>query len=259
MVTGNQEILITLLGGAFLLLILVIVVVIATMRYPNRKQDHMLDLQRMKLEGAQQLLKVKVEVQEEIFKDVSQEIHDNIGQILSLVKLNLHAVRVKDRKSADQISTTIELVNRALGDLRNLSKRINADFITQQSLSCLLQREVDTINKAPVAFTLTVQTEGNEVNLVPEKKLVTFRIAQECLQNAIKHSKASTIKLYIQFSAGQCTITITDNGVGFHYESVKTGNGFTHLRSRASAIQASLNIDSAPGVGTCIRIVIPLS
>jgi signal transduction histidine kinase len=257
MVESNQEIFATLIAGTVLLLLFIALLVIAAVRYQNRKRAHVLDVERMKYEAEQQVLKTRLEVQEKTLTDVSREIHDNIGQILSVVKLNLHTLQAKPEKVGEQVPGTLELVNSAIKDLRNLSKVLNADFISKQPLSGLLQREVDVINRAG-NLVLSFQQKGEEPALNQQKQLIIFRIAQECLQNTIKHAQATHVLIDLEFLPTQLKLSIQDNGIGFDFEKAKNGNGYTNLMARAAIIGATLNVVSRPGQGATVSILVPL-
>jgi signal transduction histidine kinase len=257
MSTTDAEVIFTLISGTFLLLFFVVVVIIAAIRYQNRKQRHVAEMERLKQEAEQLMLKTRLEVQEKTLTDVSREIHDNIGQILSVVKLNLYTIQNKPEKIHEQIPDTLELVNNAIKDLRNLSKVLNADFISKQPLTSLLQREVDVINRAG-AFELSLQQQGEEPALNQQNQLILFRIAQECLQNAIKHAQATRVLIELDFLPSQLKLSIQDNGIGFDFEKAKYGNGYTNLMARASIIGASLQVFSSPGQGATISILVPM-
>jgi two-component system, NarL family, sensor kinase len=257
MSTTDEEVIFTLISGTFLLLFLVVVVIIAAIRYQNRKQRHIVEMERLKQEAEQLMLKTRLEVQEKTLTDVSREIHDNIGQILSVVKLNLYSLQSKPEKVNEQIPDTLELVNNAIKDLRNLSKVLNTDFISKQPLTSLLQREADVINRAG-AFELSLQQKGEEPALNSQKQLIIFRIAQECLQNTIKHAKATRVQIELDFLPSQLKLSIQDDGIGFDFEKAKHGNGYTNLMARASMIGATLQVKSRQGQGATISILAPL-
>ena len=145
---GQQDVIATLIAGTLLLLFFASVIVVAAARYQRRKQLHEREIRRIKEEIERELLKTRLEVQEKTLGDVSREIHDNIGQILSVVKLNLHAIRPDSNNIPDLVTNSIGLINNAITDLRNLSKVLNSDFITNHSLGSLLEREVEIVNKA---------------------------------------------------------------------------------------------------------------
>jgi signal transduction histidine kinase len=254
---ADKEILVTLIGGTLLLLFFVIVVIIAAIRYQNRKQRHLVDLQRLKHEADQLVLKTRLEVHEKTLTDVSREIHDNIGQILSVAKLNLHTMQQKPEVIESQVPLTIDLINNAIKDLRNLSKVLNTDFVQKQSLATLLQREVEVINHAQVVK-LALNVQGEEKTLLPERQLIIFRIAQECLQNVIKHAKASEVTIELAYEDHTCLLSVEDDGIGFDATLAKQGNGYTNLMARAGILGAKLDIDSVLGRGSKISLTVPL-
>lgn len=258
MLSSDEEILITLISGTFLLLFFVVVIIIAATRYQNRKQQHMADVQRLQHEAEQMVLKTQLEVHEKTLTDVSREIHDNIGQILSVVKLNLHAIEQRPDSTTQQMPLTIDLLNNAIKDLRNLSKVLNADYANKQSLQSLLQREVEVINHAQI-FTINLEVSGDEQPLPTNKHLVVFRITQECLQNAIKHAQAKTVDIRLRYTLDQCAIDIEDDGVGFEVTQAMQGNGYTNMVARAAIIGAQLDVNSIPGKGSKISLTVSLS
>jgi signal transduction histidine kinase len=257
MITTDEEIIITFIAGTLLLLSLVIVVIVAAIRYQNRKQRHVVELERLKHEADQLVLKTRLEVHEKTLTDVSREIHDNIGQILSVAKLNLHTLQQKPETLDNQVPLTLDLLNNAIKDLRNLSKVLNTDFVQKQSLATLLQREVDVINHAQVVK-LSLKVEGEEKAIVPERQLVIFRIAQECLQNVIKHAKATEVALELSYEDKTCRLSVLDNGIGFDVDMAKQGNGYINLMARAGILEAKLDVDSTLGKGSKVSLTVPL-
>jgi two-component system, NarL family, sensor kinase len=253
----DSEIIVTLVAGTLLVLMLTGLIIVAVVRYQDRKNKHLLDLERMKIEAEQQLLKTKLEVHEKTLLDVSREIHDNIGQGLAVVKLNLNAIKLEDPKMAARVSTAMDQVNRSITDLRNLSKVLSSDYISKESLSTMLEREADVINKAQT-FEMTLKIEGEEPTIPSEKRLIIFRMAQESIQNAIKHSKAKRIQVSLGFPEGQCLLNVEDDGQGFDMGNYIRGNGLTNLQSRATVIKGSLDVKSQLGSGTKISLTVPV-
>lgn len=257
MVTTDEEVVFTLISGTVLLLFFVVVVIVAVTRYQNRKQRHLTDVQRLQHEAEQLVLKTRLEVHEKTLTDVSREIHDNIGQILSVVKLNLHAIQNRPETTTEQMPLTIELVNNAIKDLRNLSKVLNAEYANKQPLTTLLKREVEVINHAKM-FTINMEVAGDEQPLPTDRNLVVFRIAQECLQNVIKHAQASIVDIKVSYSDQTCVVDVEDNGIGFDVSQAKQGNGYTNLMARTGLIGAQLDVNSILGKGSKITLTVPL-
>jgi signal transduction histidine kinase len=156
----------------------------------------------------------------------------------------------------EHVSGSIDLMNSAITDLRNISKMLSADYISTQSLPTLLQREVEVINKSQM-FDMELITQGEERPIDPEKQLIIYRIAQECIQNAIKHSEAKKIQISFQFLPHVFALEVADDGKGFIYDKNKQGNGLTNLNARVAIIGAKLTIKSKPGEGTRILLSTP--
>lgn len=161
------------------------------------------------------MLKAHLEVQEQTFLTISQEIHDNIGQILSLTRLNISTIVPQDHQAAQRkIAASKELLDQAIEDLRNLSKRLNAEFVRQQPLSESLAFQLNLIQKTGVHHT-HFERDGEEVALEPEKQLLLLRIAQEALNNVIRHAEANNIWVALHYLPGIIRVSIKDDGKGY--------------------------------------------
>lgn len=258
MVTPDNEVVITVVAGSGLLIALTIVVIIAAARYQVRKQRHLADLRHMKLETEQLLLKTKFEVQEKALTDVSREIHDNVGQLLALLKMSIHAIKASDAASEGKRVTSTELVNRVITEVRALSKLLNADYISQQSIADMITREVDYIKRSSV-LEVHFSTDGVEPSILPGKKLVIFRIAQECIQNALKHAQAQRLNISVFFTDNNLRLQIQDNGIGFDPSMIEAGNGLLNLKARAKAIGGTLEISTKPMSGCLITLAVSIN
>jgi len=211
----------------------------------------------MKTEYEQTIFKSQLEIQEQTFKNISQEIHDNIGQVLSLAKLNLNVI--PKNEASEKIELTEELLSKAINDLRDLSKSLSAEKIADTGLINALEHEMSIIEK--VTKNIKVQFSYNEgpVLISREQIIVTFRIIQELLQNIIKHANASIIKLELIGSENKTTLLLEDNGIGFEKEDLeenKTGIGLKNIQQRCKLIGADFYLDSKRGHGTYIKIII---
>ncbi|MDJ1504465.1 sensor histidine kinase [Xanthocytophaga agilis] len=211
----------------------------------------------------QELLRTRLEIQEQTLHYISQEIHDNIGQILSLVKLNLNTVGpVKDEKLQSKLINTKDLVGKALQDLRDLSKTLNTDIIIQSNFSEAIEFELESIQKTG-ACTTYMEVKGVERKLDAQKQIIIFRIAQEVLNNIIKHAKAQEIQAFIDYRLDSFELIIKDDGTGFDMEELKgadlyeKGSGINNIYTRAKMIQAEVTINSIIQEGTTFRLFIP--
>lgn len=223
----------------------------------NRRNNNLFLKERelIKKETENQLLRSRVEIQELTLKTISQEIHDNIGQLLSLVKLNLHSL--SKRLGDDSLHETYILISQVISDLRNLNSTFNPDFVLRDGVMAAIDRELAFINRTK-AYQVEFKKAGDFNYLGHEHQVMLFRMVQEILQNAVKHSKATEIKLQVEKGKKTTTISVSDNGCGFSLNTAKNkGMGISNLESRAKLLHGNLSIFSYPGAGTNVSITVP--
>lgn len=225
----------------------------------RRRILHQKEMFNLKAEYEQVILQAQLEIQEQTFRNISQEIHDNIGQVLSLAKLNLNALH--HNSSKEQLDVTEQLLGKAIADLRDLSKSMLGEKITDLGLVTAIENELKLIGK-----TLSIQTrlsyDENEVMVSDEQTIVVFRMVQEIFSNCLKHAKASTLEVNITTENNKTCISIADNGIGFDMgclDEKQTGIGLKSMQQRAKLINASLQINSSPGNGTQVNICLQQS
>lgn len=199
-----------------------------------------------------QLLKSRVEIQENTLKTVSQEIHDNIGQLLALVKLNLYSAAAKYKdESLDQ---TYSLLGDVIVDLRNLNKTFNPDYVLRDGLLEAIEREVAILNRTQ-RFKIEFEKEGDTDFIKGEKEVILFRMIQEALHNVMKHANAKNIEIKARSNPKMAMFSVSDDGNGFQQCNAKPfGMGLANLEERARLIDAKLEIFSYPGEGTNVII-----
>jgi signal transduction histidine kinase len=211
----------------------------------------------LKAEFEQTVLLAQLEIQEQVLRNISQEIHDNIGQVLSLAKLNLNTIESKF--TPEKIMLSEELLGKAIADLRNVSKSLFSKKITEMGLIHAVQNELNMIARISSLHT-KLTAPANDPILTGEQAIILFRIIQETLNNIIKHAKATEIIVVMVEGIELLDITITDNGKGVDNKDPKNDNaaaGLKNIRSRAKLIDASIKINSQNSKGNCIEIQMP--
>jgi two-component system, NarL family, sensor kinase len=260
----NPEIFFVIIIGIVLGLLLVGFIVATLFLYQRRQQRQEQEIISMKDKYEREALRSQIEIQENTFKNIAQELHDNIGQMLSVVKLSLSILPLeKDHKAYDQVKNSQEVLNKAIGDLSNLTKSLHTERIADIGLIESIRFEVYAIRKAGI---LQVQfyPEGTETPLGEQKSVFLFRMFQEILNNILKHAKASEVIVHVKFLDDIFVLEIKDNGVGFSVEDKKqstssgSGVGLRSLFNRAQIIGAQLTMESEPGKGTNVLIRLPL-
>mgnify|MGYP001574993141 CR=1 FL=1 len=225
--------------------------------YNKKKRKLIKEKQQLESQHTQALLQTQLEIQEQTLKTISQEIHDNVGQALSLAKLNLNTLDFDTGASKEEkIENSILLVGKAINDLRDLSRSLNGDKIADLGLQDAIDNELKIIRNTGLMHT-NLTTEGAPYVLQNQHEMVIFRIVQESLNNAVKHSKAKNINIHINYQPSHCSITIADDGEGFNanlLEATQTGIGLKNMQNRANLIHANFSIESAPGKGTTVLI-----
>ena len=254
----SKEISIILISSAFFLLVAVGMVVLVLI-YQKKQALYLREKAALKAAFEKELLEAQLEMQELTLKNIAQEIHDNMGQTLTLVKLNLNTLsRSKDGLVQEKVISTKDLVGKAINDLRTLSKTLHSEAVLMAGLTEAITMELRLIEKADV-FQTALITHGTPVTIDPQKELILFRAVQEALNNAIKHSGADRIEVHLYFTSTALQVVIKDNGRGFPFlpEKAETGSGLRNMRNRVKLIGGSFEIDGESS-GTQIRLNLPI-
>ena len=149
------------------------------------------------------------------------------------------------------------MISQAINDLRDLSKSLSFEHITTLGLIKTIEIETERINKSGLIEVLFLQ-EGDVYSLSEQHELVLFRIFQEALNNALKHSGAKHFKISLQYHSDLFNLTLEDDGSGFSAEALnnKSGSGLKNMENRAALIGGIAVIDSAPGKGCCVKVTL---
>jgi len=246
--------LILLLGGLMIFFLYV---------YQQKQLLHHKSISELKLKHEKNLIVTQLEIQENMFRHISQEIHDNIGLTLSLIKLRLNILNLAERdKAASQISSSVELLGESITQLKDISKSLNADIINSYGLIMALENEITRI-KDSSTISISFKIEGEPVYMDSQKELIIFRIIQEAFNNILKHSEAKNASLILEYSTEDLHIYIQDDGKGFPLTdsdsfSSKGKAGIKNMEGRSRMIRATMEISSNPENGTLLQFIIPI-
>jgi len=262
---GEQEVIYITALGTSLLLFLSITLFIFYISYHKRKFKYTRERQKLQSDFQQELLRTHLEIQEQTFQNISQEIHDNIGQMLSLVKLNLNTADFSEELPAaiEKVKRSKELVSKAISDLRDLSKSLNPEIIMKIGLTEAMERELLIVAKTG-QYEVNLSQDGDYYRLDPQKELIMFRIFQEILNNIINHSKAKTVNVTLEYQPEFFRLNVSDDGMGFDISSLEgskhcPGLGIQNMRNRAKLIGADIQFMSVLEKGTVISVELPFT
>src|SRR5882724_8276486 len=261
----NSEIYFVTIIGIILGLLLVGFIVTTLFLYQQRQKRQEQELEKLKDIYEREALRSQLEIQESTLKTISQELHDNIGQVLSVVKLSLSILPIeKEHKAFEPIQNSQQMLNKAIHDLYDLTKILHTDRITQVGLVESIRFELAGLKKAGIVK-VQFHQEGTEIEFNEQKAIFLFRIFQEVLNNILKHSKAIEVIVNLKYLNDLFTLEIIDNGIGFNVNQTKastastSGVGLKSIFNRARLIGADISMNSVPSIGTTIFIKLPLS
>lgn len=260
----NPEIYFVIIIGIILGLLLVGFIVTILFLYQRRQQRQEEEMTRMKDRYEKEALLSQLEIQENTFKTIAQELHDNIGQMLSVVKITLSALPLeKEHKAYDLVMNSQQVLHKAVADLSNLTKSLHTERIADLGLVESIQFELLAVGSAGI-IKVDFHTEGDEYSFDEQRGIFLFRIFQETLNNILKHSGATELTVRLRYLDDSFEMEIKDNGKGFNVEDKRqnsssgSGVGLRSLYNRSSIIGARLTIESMPGFGTSVLIKLPL-
>ncbi|MEZ4859493.1 MAG: ATP-binding protein [Flavobacteriaceae bacterium] len=213
--------------------------------FQNRKNKLLRLQQETESKFKEELIETQIEIREETLRNISWELHDNIGQLLTLAKIQLNEAD----EACLNVSEASETLSHCLKELRNLSKLINPDTFTSLTLIEALQLEIERFNRMKYLKT-SLQFNEETFALNTKVEIIIFRMLQEFFTNTIKHSKATELAVWVQYNANTLEIVAKDNGIGFDNSNLSKGIGLSNIKNRAKIIGATATIESQKGEGT---------
>ena len=224
--------------------------------YQRRKNK----LLREKIEAEQyyekEISNTKIEIQEQTLKNIGWELHDNIGQLLSVAKMQLNMASVAKEIPLETIKDIKDVVADSLQEVRALSKSLNSDVIGNAGLEKSVAYELDRFSRLNVIQT-NFSTKGEPFHIGQKNSLVIFRILQEFFSNVIKHSGADHLMVSFHYSENELFIEAKDDGVGFDLQNIERNSGLYNMESRAALINSRFTLNSFPNKGTSISLHFP--
>ena len=251
----NQDFLIPLLGGTVLFGLLVTFIIYFIILH-KRSQNKFIHEQN---ELRQALLTAEIEIKEQTLLTVSRELHDNYGQIASLIKINLNMLSTnlsaEDRKKVDE---SLILIRQLIVDIKSLATALRGDTILQVGWIKMIEKDVQRVN-AMGETRLTFSYPDPAPVIEQDKQVILYRVVQEMINNLLKHAHARESSLLLtKADDGRLTLEYTDNGKGFNPGQVvkKNGLGLDGMYERCAMIGADVELSSQPGSGTRIKITL---
>lgn len=259
MVNNEVKHLVVILTLIFLMAPVSILIYISI--YSKRKRRHLEEKEQMKVTFNEELIKAQHEIQEQTMQTIGADLHDNIGQILSLTALTLKSIEPdQPLKILEKVESAVQLVSRSIQEMRSLGKLLQGDQLISKGLHEAILHEVNWIEKSgkyklQYVYDMERMPVGESA-----KDLILFRTLQEILNNIIKHAHAQNILITLRNTDNQLELCVSDDGIGFdaaNLRSEKMGMGLRNIQKRASIIGGDAEIISAPNKGASVTLLVP--
>lgn len=202
-------------------------------------------------------------VREEERARISRELHDELGQTLTALKMELGWLRDRMPASADmprgRIERLVSIVDQAVVDLRRIASDLRPLILDELGLVLAVQWLAQSLASRHTDLALTLSFDREDLVYSHEVSTAAFHIVQEALTNIIRHSGARQAAISVRHEAGELRLEIRDDGRGMTLEASQPGRlGLAGMAERAHMLGGSLAVDSQPGIGTTVRVRLPL-
>lgn len=200
-----------------------------------------------------------LEAQERERARVARDLHDEVNQALTALVLRIEALRTQaPPELAEELAETSAVASQAMEELLALARQLRPTALDDLGLKAALAGLIEEVGRQD-SITAVFESEesaGYFYELPDELQLVSYRVAQEALSNAVRHSGAEHVRVRMMLTDDGFELRVSDDGSGFDTSTVETGLGLAGMRERALLVGADLDVDSRPGLGTRIRLLV---
>ena len=250
--SGNAEIILVYIIGTFAMVVLSGALLLFFVTYQKKLLKKELEINLIKTRQQEEILKNTVFSQEKERKRIAQDLHDEVGAMLSVIKLNFSLFeRRGDNQSTKKFAAeTKSYLDEVILQVRRISRALMPPSLEKLGLAVAVEELTDWVNKSGV-IQVEFWRSGDPYRMSNKNELAIFRIVQELLNNAIKHSNASRIIVKMHFGLFVFAASVSDNGKGFEPNKIeKSGLGLKNLESRTQILNGRMKLNASPGKGT---------
>lgn len=188
-------------------------------------------------------------------KKLGEELHDNINQLLGVVKLYIEHAQMNPAARDEMLKKSAEYLMQVIDEIRGLSRSLVLPTLKDLGLVESINELIEDIRDVKNIHIRLSHCGFSEEKLSDIKKMMIYRIMQEQLNNVVKHSQAANVCIDLKRCESQVHLTIADDGVGFDMLRIKPGLGLKNIRHRLELINGSMNVDSSPGHGCRLEAI----
>ncbi|PWT96029.1 MAG: sensor histidine kinase [Bacteroidetes bacterium] len=215
--------------------------------------------QRRTLSLNQEKILAEITTLENERRRIASDLHDEIGPLLSAVKLQINSVESEDSNDKMLIDKSSSQIDEIISKMREISNNLMPNTLVRKGLVSALEEFTGTLNKTNQ---LRINFSADpEVKLSKEKEVNIYRMVQEIIHNTIKHAKATELNIRLQTKDNDLILITEDNGIGFNFDTrlkENSGLGLRNLSSRTEIMGGTHHFYSQPGKGTKYVFELPL-
>ncbi|WP_452219791.1 sensor histidine kinase [Lacinutrix salivirga] len=240
------------------LMIVTTLVILFFIVFQKRKNQLLKDKIKQQQAFEEEISRTQIEIQEQTLKNIGQELHDNIGQLLSVANMQMSVMSMQVSEAIKEPFTeTKDIVKQGLSELRLLSKSLNSDVIVNRGFEESVSSEINRLNKLKL-LTANLILKGESSYFSNNKdSIILFRILQEFISNTVKYAKANTLQIELEYQKNKLIIIAKDDGLGFDITKAEKGAGLLNMQNRAELIHSEFNLSSEPNKGTTLKLEYP--
>jgi two-component system, NarL family, sensor histidine kinase UhpB len=189
---------------------------------------------------------------------VARDLHDEVNQSLTGVLLRLEALRAEaPPELATEVEETKVVANQAMRELLSLARQLRPTALDDLGLVAAIEGQVEQLAAGGIDAEAELHADGDFSDLVDDVQLVVYRVVQEALANAARHSGARRIDVTLHRVGDGIELSVADDGRGFAFDRSESGLGIAGMRERALLVGGELTIESRPDRGTTVRLSVP--
>lgn len=253
----RKEIQLLVISLSIVLFTLLILILVLFVYFHKKKTNFLIEKMESDLHFQSELVKSRIEMKDQTLSEISRELHDNIGQILSvaIMQINLYIQNQKE-VSRDELNDLKDILAKSLDEIRTLSRIINRDNLLESNFLEAIQLDLERIHKLKkIEHTFSLKGDFPEINV--EHELIIYRIFQEAILNILKHSHSEVIDFQIDCLDNEIIqMKLADRGIGFNAKKKSSGSGLNNIHVRAKLIGATVSIESDTS-GTTLLFTYP--
>jgi two-component system sensor histidine kinase UhpB len=195
--------------------------------------------------------------QEEERRRLARDLHDEVNQSLTAILLRLEALsQAASAEHGDEVAELKKLVNQAMDELLTLARQLRPSALDDHGLTSAIVSQVRRFS-SQTGIKAELKTNGDPLELESDQEIAVYRFAQEALSNVAQHADARNVEVGLSANGRIVELVVRDDGRGFDPATEQKGIGLSGMAERARLVGARLDIDSSPGGGTALKLVVP--